>query len=415
MEPPAPSESPTAPRRGPPPRLSVRKRLAFLAVVFAALLAFCEAISFVATGFLASKGVFYTPRPIEGYGAYLAERDPVLGWPKPGAIGEGELDGVGARVSPAFPDRAAAPPALAVYGDSFAYSADVGPGDAWPEAVARAIGRRVDNFGFGGFGSDQSLLRFLGNGGVDTAPVVVLTHLPENLLRNLNQYRSLLYGAHAAQGLGFKPRFILGADGELELVPIPEIPADELAAFQRHPERYLEHETFAPGAPAGALRRTFPFGLSLLRAVFHHRVMSEFAGEPAYRRFYDPAHPAGGTALTARILQRFHDTAVERGRTPLVVVLASGLDLAYHRKTGEWVYAPLIEELERLGVPHLDVGPPMLEAIGDAPLADFYFMGDVSRHNNERGYALIAEAVLERLRSDGLVGAGPASAPAGGG
>ena len=214
-----------------------------------------ETISFFTTGFLAGRGVVYSPNLPVDVDLYLAERHPLLGWPSAVPNPKQLRDDCGARTSPLFPDRGKTPPALSVYGDSFSWSSGVQEAAAWTEVLSGLIGDRVDNFGVGGYGSDQALLRYQEHcrHGIETT---LLMHLTENILRNVNQYRDLLYRGKAC---GFKPRFIVRADGRLQLVPLPDIGSEHFGHFAADPQKWLKHEVFLPDAAFGPVRRRFPY------------------------------------------------------------------------------------------------------------------------------------------------------------
>jgi hypothetical protein len=329
--------------------------------------------------------------------------DPDLGWPSPLRGADEGRDAVGARHSPAFPDREATQPLVALYGDSFTWSDGVDDAQAWPEVLATLLGARVDNFGVAAYGSDQALLRFRqkSRAGVDSAPIAILAHLSENVVRNLNQFRGLL--APGSAGLGFKPRFVLEDDGRLALVPLPLPTPDRYVAAVRNPGSWLAHETFLPGSPEGPRLARFPFSLSLAAAVTHPRLRAFAAREPHYEHFYDRDHPGQGTALTATILETFGREASSAGRLPLVILLPTGRDLELHARTGRWSYQPLADALATRGVPALDLGPVLATRAAGTPLADLFAGGDVGGHFGETGYRLVAEAVHEHLASSGLL------------
>ena len=80
----------------------------------------------------------------------------------------------------------------------------------------------VFNHGQGGYGSDQSYLKFLKKVEdltIKKGDFVVLSHLTENILRNANRNRSLLYQNGMTPLL--KPKFQIN-DGKLELISIPD-------------------------------------------------------------------------------------------------------------------------------------------------------------------------------------------------
>ena len=192
---------------------------------------------------------------------------------------------------PPFPIRPTRPGCVALYGDSFTWSSDVEAQDAWGNVLSTLLDCRVSNFGVGGYGTDQAYLRFRENDG-EGSPVVVIAHQPENILRNVNQYRPLLYPVT----LRFKPRFRLDPDGRLELVDAPLIPVERYAAFVRRPEDFLEDEYFLPGGPSGVRHARFPFTWTLIRAAAHFHIVSELAGTPWYADFYEPDHPVAGAS-----------------------------------------------------------------------------------------------------------------------
>jgi hypothetical protein len=220
---------------------------AFAAVLF-------EAGSFLICRFVLNSSILvYEPYRTSDYESYLKMRDPVLGWPSPQTIGEkdGAFDEKGARPSPAFADGHAQP-CVSVYGDSFAWSSGVDDEHAWPNVLARSIGCRVDNFGVGGYGTDQAYLRFRQNvrAGRESAPIVVAAIFTEDIRRNVNQLRGFIFPTDRSQ-FGLKPRFIIGSDGDLKLVPIPAFTHAEFDSALRNPAAFFPYEFFLPGSNDG--------------------------------------------------------------------------------------------------------------------------------------------------------------------
>lgn len=384
------------------PPTPTRIKVLFIAINLVLFACLAEVAGYTACKVLTTKLVFYPPDRGD-FETYLEIHDPVLGWPAPSRAEEEGRDEVGARRSPAFPDREASPPAVSCYGDSFTWSAEAEDDEAWPEVLSTLIGARVDNFGVGGYGSDQALLRFERNSeqGIDQAPVVVLAHLTENVLRNLNQYRGLIYGSNG--GLGFKPRFVLDADGELRLIPLALPAPEDYDAFIHDPSMVLHNETFAIGSAEGPSIARFPYILSAARAFAHPRVRAFFSGQPHYARFYNPSHPAQGAELTAAIMERFWREATAQGRIGVPVIIPTGLDIEYFRKRDAWPYQGLLDDLKRRGVPVLDLGPIVEAETRGADLKEYFALGEVSRHFNARGYKVAAEAIYHHLTDIGAV------------
>jgi hypothetical protein len=80
--------------------------------------------------------------------------------------------------------------------------------------LAARLNCRVGNFGVGGYGTDQALLRFMHNPS-DPSSVAVLGIFADNIQRNVNRVRYFLVGGDP---LLIKPRFVLDDDGTLRLV-----------------------------------------------------------------------------------------------------------------------------------------------------------------------------------------------------
>ena len=292
---------------------ALRRKLLFSGILCLLVVLVVESVAYVGVRVLAGKSVIYVPRLADGYADYLETRHPVLGWPSVEPDADDGRDATGSRLTPAFPDPTRSPACVSLYGDSFTWSSDVEAKDAWGNVLSTLLDCRVSNFGVGGYGTDQAYLRFRENT-EDPSPVVVIAHQPENILRNVNQYRPLLYPVM----LRFKPRFRLDGDGGLELVDAPLIPVDQYEAFVRRPEDFLEGEYFLPGGPSGVRHARFPFTWTAIRAAAHFHIASELAGTPWYAEFYEPDHRSQALQITAGILEQFAELAVQRERTAVL-------------------------------------------------------------------------------------------------
>jgi len=253
------------------------------------------------------------------------------------------------------------------------------------------ISRNFDRWSSGGYGTDQALLRFVSNT-QDGAETVVLNHLSENILRNVNQYRQLLY---PGDGLGFKPRYVAVGSSGLELVPLPDFSADEYQGVVQNPGNYLPFEYFVPGGASGSRKKGFPYTWNLLLSLRHFHIASKLYARPWYMDFYAPDHPSGALQVTSRIMQEFYRTAMERGKRPVLTIIPTGLDLVYFLKEGEWPYQPLLEKLAEQEIPVLNFGPALLARLESAHPRDIYT--SLSGHFNERGNELLAEIFAQYL------------------
>ncbi|OSM01811.1 SGNH/GDSL hydrolase family protein [Magnetofaba australis] len=374
-------------------------------VVVLALMGFglLEAACFGISLYLHDAGVLYRPQPRVGlaYEAYLKARDPVLGWPSKALGFTGELDALGARVSEAFPDPAAQP-ALSIYGDSFAYGSEVSPHQAWADLLSRHIGARVNNFGVPGYGTDQAYLRFTTKRSVDRAPVAMLAHYSEDILRNLTSSYDLIY---PVGGVGLKPRFRLLQDGSLELIPLMGGTWASYRDVVEDPGANMPADDFfKPGGLGGTQKFGFPFTLRVALALRHLHVQGKLTATPWHAPLYRPDHPSRALDLTAAILNRFVADARAAGVRPLLAIIPSGADLLEFTRSGKWIYATLRDRLQQEGVELLDFGPRLMAHLqGENPCNLFK---SCYQHMNPRGNEVLAQLAFEYLQEQGI-GAAP--------
>jgi hypothetical protein len=360
-----------------------RNRPGFRLALLVLLAVLLEAAAWLGCRALTARGIFYQPRPDADFAGYLQQRHPVLGWP----AGDRFIP----RRAPASERRANQPALVSLYGESFTFGSEVSDEEAWGNRLAARLEARVDNFGVGGYGTDQALLRYQLNTN-DTARVVVLGIVTENLMRNVNQYRDLLY---ASGGLGFKPRFILNSTNGLELVLLFTPATGEFPTFARDPGRHLAHEFFQPDGGRGVGASAFPFTFSLARSVRHFSTGPRWRGEPWHADFFRADHPSGALPLTVAIVREFERTCRARGQTPLVLLLPTGRDLQHFRRHRRWIHAPLAEALGQ-DVHVLDAAAAFAREVLPERFETLYITP--SRHLNAAGNARLADLVAERVR-----------------
>jgi hypothetical protein len=371
-----------------------RKRWGLRLALLVLLAALLEAAAWLGCRALTARGIFYQPQPGADFAGYLQRRHPVLGWP----AGDRFIP----RRAPESERRADQPALVSLYGESFTFGSEVSDDEAWGNRLAARLEARVDNFGVGGHGTDQALLRYQLNTN-DHARVVVLGIVTENLMRNVNQYRDLLY---ASGGLGFKPRFLLNATNGLEPVPLYTPAVADFPAFARDPGRALAHEFFLPDGGRGVGAAEFPFALSLARSVRHFSAGPRWRGEPWHADFYRADHPSRALPLTVAIVREFERACHARGQAPLVLLLPTGRDLQHFRRHGRWLHAPLAEALGP-GARVLDAAAAFAREVPPERYETLYVTP--SRHLNAAGNARLADLVAGRIRQ--IVPPAPARPP----
>jgi hypothetical protein len=358
-----------------------------------------EGLGFAACKVLAQQGLMYDPVPAAtSYGEYLAKRDPVLGWPSPETRGHGEVDTSGSRLVPAFPDPATRS-CVAIFGDSFTWGDEVAPEDTYGNVLARALGCRVANFGVGGYGTDQALLRY--EQLQPEARVIVLGFFSDNIVRDVNQDRAFLNN----RSLGLKPRFLV-KNGALELVPLPTMTEDQYGHIGASAATLLPYDYFRPGGPSGLVSLRFPFTISAIRARWHYRVRAALRHEASYAEFYRPENSSGALEVTVAIMRRFVATAKDRGQAPLVLLIPDVKDLEWLRAHGTLPYQPLIDSLTANAVPFVSAAQSLNGYLGAKPPCALYFRCRGS-HFRPDGYRELAKVVERAIQERGLLQAHP--------
>ncbi|MBF0275795.1 MAG: SGNH/GDSL hydrolase family protein [Nitrospinae bacterium] len=368
------------------------RKASFAIFLFFFLLLILEGSSYVVGKYLEKVGLFYVPEKVDGYKGYLDKRRPIVGWPSMGSFGKGNYDITGSRIIPAFPSGKSC---ASLYGDSFTFGDGVSNENAWSNQLAKLLGCRVANYGVPGYGSDQAYLRYLINK-KDDSEIVVLGHLSENILRNVNRLRGLLY---VGSKYGLKPRFIYEKNS-LKLIELPELTKEEFIKLVNRPDKYLDHEYFNLGGDSGVRKLEFPYFLSLLHILKHFHIQSELKAEPWYSEFYKENHPSQGLKITTEILSAFYRNALAKKKKPLVLLIPTSDDLFYFRKNKVWTYQPLIDKLEGNNIAALNAGTRILENIGDDDICSYFQKNACNGHYNECGYKLLAETVFSHLKNN---------------
>ncbi len=367
-------------------------------VLVLGVLGLIELLMFGAGSFLSTFGVLYAPQDTDDYQAYLDERDTLLGWPAASTFGNGEWDRSGSRIIPLFADPVEHPTCVSLFGDSFTEGVEVDPAEAYSNVLSGLLGCRVANYGVGGYGSDQAYLRFRDRIH-DGSSIVVLGHLSENIVRNVNQFRGFVSGARYT----LKPRFVVDSAGRLKLIPLPRLTADEFAALDRRADELVPYDFFRPGGGAGTRVLRFPFSVSVLGVFADPRLRQRLRGMPAWPEYYEPDHPAGGLRVTAGILEAFHRDALARGQQPIVLLIPTLTDLQALQETGSLPYQSLEQELELAGIATPGLARRLIAGFDGRDPCDLYKGCVIHRHFNAEGNALIAGIVYDWIVEQGFL------------
>lgn len=354
-----------------------------------------ELFSFFAGKILANKGLLYYPTKIENYASYLQNRDPVLGWPSKIELSRGEFDQSGSRLIPNYPDPTL-PSCAALFGDSFTWGQEVTPEHAYGNVLAGLMGCRVANYGVPGYGTDQAYLRYE-KVIKDNAPIVILGHYSENIVRNINQNRGFLTN----QPVGLKPRFIL-EENKLKLIPLPNLTEAENLSLGSNAQELLPYDYFAPGGPSGLHSLKFPYIFSTLGAFQHYRLQAKIMRKVTYARFYEHTHPSQALQVTEAIIKNFVSEAQKRDQKPLVLLIPDVKEIQLLRDHGTLPYSELASRLRSSGVIVIDVAEELNKLAGKQDPGIFYGH-DGFGHLNQEGYKQLANIVFAKLKELGWV------------
>ncbi len=368
-------------------------------------LAFIELSSFVF--FLASADyaiwrirIF---RPVEVSDEELEKffvlRDERLGWLE---FSE-DTDLLGERLSPANLVNKDSPICFEFYGDSFTNSAEVDHEHAWPNKVAEKATCRVLNFGVGGYGVDQAVLRHEYN--ERYAPHAGLVIYPVDIRRNLNRYRFLI--SRDVEKLAFKPRFIIPGAGEIELLPPFHGTVDDYRDVARDPRGKLEHERFLPDSDNvwSKVSATFPYSFSMLRLarkifretnfrrVLSGKVRHFRERNHAFYDFRDDELNREARMILEAVVERFFENCADKKQSCHVFLLPDVM-LLYGNADTEALLSYYFEDIGRLSEFH-DM-TPFLRAEMKRDFCRF-FTRDCKGHLTEAGYELVSRFVLGKL------------------
>lgn len=386
----------------------MKRRLALLGVTALCALALLEAGLYGLLRALPASWYYVPPSRAAFLHALAGNSDPELGWvPHPEDLAPG-----GYRLAPAGEGFTA--PCVSLYGDSFTFGEEVAPALAWGSLLTARLGCRVDNYGVSGYGTDQAYLYFQRQHqqGHDTAPVVILSHLSENIVRNITQDLGLVYDATMA----LKPRFVAEPGGAIRLVRIPRLGPEDYATYRRDLRQIFPDEYLAPGYSRLSKRRLFfPYTLSVPQLLTYKRLYASLqvyvsTVPPWFAELYDPAHPSQALAVTQAILRHFAHGARQYGKRPLIFVIPTARDLLYFQKTQQWSYAPLLGTLPAHGRGQVvNLGPLLLAKLAERHLCTFFCTNALTRsgHYTAAGHRLLAEVVWDVLQGVGGV-VGPA-------
>ena len=319
----------------------------------------------------------------------------VLGWaPRPGSVSANGLyhynsQGIRSPISAFASHPVEGVLRIALFGDFFTHGDDVPYEHSFGAILDRSlneagIAAEVLNFGVGGYGIDQALLRFQQHGASFAPHLVVPGFQPENLKRNLNLLRPLY---DPRSGLPFaKPRFLL-TDRGISLINVPVLPPGRMVATMRDFDAWemRPHEYFYDPAD---FHGSWWQHSKLLATAYDLKVNREDRWLLKRIIFREKSEEQG---LGWAIIQAFDMEVSATGARFMIVHLPSNQEMNLRAGLGRWTYQTFLDALDgAYEVVHPE--DALMKAAQKGGFEEIF-----AGHYNEKGNRIIAREILVHL------------------
>lgn len=337
---------------------------------------------------------------IDGTGTRREQLDPLLGWRyRPSFAKDGDvISAQGARSERSYEPRPA-PGTLrvAAFGDSFVYGNEVDTREAWTarmEALFDSV--EVLNYGVGGFGLDQAFLRYHQDGHTLAPSVVIVGFVADDLRRLVNVYRRFIADDESPLA---KPRFTLGERGALTLLPAPlpdRAAYERLLADPRSVRALGKHDHWYE--PAIYDNPLYDYSATVrLASTVWIRLDNRYLDSDRIASAGVFNTESSAYRIQVALFERFAGDITQAGARPLVVLFPDRTTLAAELEGRPPVYAPLARDLERLGIPYVDLSRDFRETARSGGIDPLFRPGG---HYSPAGNDVAARAIGRALGAD---------------
>ncbi len=244
---------------------------------------------------------------------------------------------------------------ISSFGDSFTHCDDVRNEDTWQEMLNSASANlEVLNFGVGGYGLDQSFLRYQQQGILNNSNIILIGFMSDDINRNVSVFRPFYY---ATTGLPLaKPRYTIENDRlvlnknpirELsqykDLLTLPRLALPQLGVNDYHFQiKYKEGPfDFLPSVRVFKILRWYYWKLidgryAIVKSSYYNENSEAFK-------------------ITTKIFDRFVNTASRNGSLPIIIVFPNKEDVLRYRRDKTRRYTPLLEYFNSKGYHYIDI------------------------------------------------------------
>jgi hypothetical protein len=283
---------------------------------------------------------------------------------------------------------------VAAFGDSFVYGSEVVDADAWASVVENAFPAvELLNYGVGGYGLDQALLRYEAEGAALSPRIVLVCFVVDDVRRLVNVYQRF---SSTLSGAFTKPRFRLDAQGQLELLPSPIQDLQDWRPFLEQPDlvtawgeldQWYEPSVYeSPLYDVSAVTR-------LLTTVWT-RLDNRYLDR---NRIYEGGvfnASAEAFSLQMAVFDRFERSIRAAGAQAVILFLPTRGVLYTASQEQQPAYAPILERLRASNTPYWDATEAFLPAIAATGMGGLFEPGG---HYSPRGNRVVAEWLGPKL------------------
>jgi len=286
------------------------------------------------------------------------------------------------------------------YGDSFVQGAEVGSEETWQAHFERLTGAAIVNLGVGGYGLDQSVLKFEKYARHYPTQLAILGLYSQTYRRSLSYHSFYYFTNNEAFTFVFKPIFVKKNE-RFELIHPPCTDAACIMEVLSSPDhdvwrlltRYDYWYQVNQKKPVAGFPNTISYARALPEIL---RTRREGRGAENYF-FVNP----GALEVVEYLIERFVDDSRGMGMTPVCVILYAPPDLKLI-KTGIRLDDQLLKFLAARNILHVDTAQYILDQYRYDD--DFEGLRAPNGHLNSRGNLMVAEALSKGLSSMGILG-----------
>jgi hypothetical protein len=286
---------------------------------------------------------------------------------------------------------------IAAFGSSIVECSEVDDEDSWPAQIENSNPDfEVLNFGVGGYGTDQAYLRYVTEG-VEFAPTIVLVGFTSDELgRVVNVYRRFI--SSEGQGPLFKPRYVLGSDGQLTLLDAPINSRTDL-------ERLLKN----PGEIVKIGKNDYWYQPNVYENPFYDYSaavrMSCWLSSEINRRYLSNDRLIVGKVfndassafrIQIALFSKFADAVRSNDALPMIVFLPEKESVQRAFAGGPKLYDPLLPCLNERGIEYWDAIEAFEDARASSDVDSWYASGG---HYSPEGNRVVAQWLAARIRT----------------